>query len=426
MNVLNKLRQFMIQMSLTILIVSIVLGIVVGLIFKGITGYDNYMLIFLICTVSNVTMSLLLFLIFSKTTKKQTANISDVLESISQGNVNMQFDEIANHNKAFAKISEHMRSVGLEIRSLVESTYKLTKSMLQSSFEITTKVKNASVSIHEVSGSIEEMSAAATEQAIETENSVSSLTELSEQITTVSDSYQKIIQETTNVNHLNQEGISTVHVLRTKSNAFSESSEKIFDAVTNLTTTLKDIGLFVNTIQDIAEQTNLLALNAAIEAARAGESGQGFAVVANEVRKLADESKGSTEEISNLIIHIEKDSQEALTAMKSMKEVSDQQLSAVNQTETSFQQIAHAIDSITEKINETNETIKQMNHGKEKSVVYIKNTAQISNEMAATSEQFTTTFENQLTVFEELELAAAQLKDISNDMEKRLEKYDLQ
>src|SRR5699024_10167588 len=136
------------------------------------------------------------------------------------------------------------------------------------------------------------------------------------------------------------EGISTVHVLRTKSNAFSESSEKIFDAVTNLTTTLKDIGLFVNTIQDIAEQTNLLALNAAIEAARAGESGQGFAVVADEVRKLADESKGSTEEISNLIIHIEKDSQEALTAMESMKEVSAQQLSAVNQTETSFQQIA--------------------------------------------------------------------------------------
>jgi len=426
MNVLNKLRQFMIKMSITILTVSIVLGIVMGLIFKWITGYDNYMLILLICTVFNLTMSLLLFLIFSQTTKKQTTNISDMLESISQGNVNMEFDQLANHNKAFAKISEHMRTVGLEIRSLVESTYKLTKSMLQSSFEITEKVKNASISIHEVSDSIEEMSAGAAEQALETENSVLSLTELSEQITTVSDSYQKIIQETTNVNHLNEDGISTVHLLRTKSNAFSESSEKIFDAVTNLTTTLKDIGLFVNTIQDIAEQTNLLALNAAIEAARAGESGQGFAVVANEVRKLADESKGSTEEISNLIIHIEKDSQEALSAMKSMKEVSDQQLTAVNQTETSFQQIASAIDSITAKINETNETIKQMNDGKEKSVVYIKNTAQISNEMAATSEQFTATFENQLAVFKELELAAAQLKEISNDMEKRLEKYDMQ
>ena len=425
MNVLNKLRQFMIQMVLTILSTSIVLGVVVALIFNGITGYDNYMLIFLICTISNVTMSTLLFLIFSSITKKQTANVSDVLESISQGNIDLQFDDVTN-NKAFAKISEHMRSIGLEIRSLVESTYEVTKSMLQSSFEITEKVNNASLSIQEVSGSIEEMSAGAAEQALETENSVLSLTELSEQISTVSDSYLEIIQETTSVNHLNQEGISTVDVLRTKSNAFSDSSEKIFEAVTNLTTTLKDIGLFVNTIQDIAEQTNLLALNAAIEAARAGESGQGFAVVADEVRKLADESKGSTEEISNLIIHIEKDSQEALTAMQSMKEVSDQQLSAVNQTETSFQQIAHAIDSITEKINETNETIKQMNHGKEKSVAYIKNTSQISNEMAATSEQFSITFENQLEVFEELEVAARQLKEISNDMEERLDKYNLE
>lgn len=425
MNVLNKLRQFMIQMVLTILSTSIVLGVVVALIFKGITGYDNYMLIFLICTISNITMSTLLFLIFSNITKKQTANVSDVLESISQGNIDLQFDDVTN-NKAFAKISEHMRSIGLEIRSLVESTYEVTKSMLQSSFEITEKVNNASLSIQEVSGSIEEMSAGAAEQALETENSVLSLTELSEQISTVSDSYLEIIQETTSVNHLNQEGISTVDVLRTKSNAFSDSSEKIFEAVTNLTTTLKDIGLFVNTIQDIAEQTNLLALNAAIEAARAGESGQGFAVVADEVRKLADESKGSTEEISNLIIHIEKDSQEALTAMQSMKEVSDQQLSAVNQTETSFQQIAHAIDSITEKINETNETIKQMNHGKEKSVAYIKNTSQISNEMAATSEQFSITFENQLKVFEELDVAARQLKEISNDMEERLDKYNLE
>lgn len=425
MSVLHKLRQFIFKTVTIILTVSIVLGFAVGIIFKGITGYDNYLFIALICTVSNVVMSILLFLAFSNTIKKQAGEFSNLLQSFGQGEVNIQFDEAASKNKAFAKISEHMKSITDEMRSLVEGTYTLTKSMLQSSFDMTAKVKEASASIHEVSDSIEEMASGASEQAVETENSVTVLTELAKQIASVSDSYQTIIQETTTVNRLNKEGLSTVHVLRTKSDDYNESSVKIFNAVENLTTTLNDIGLFVNTIKDIAEQTNLLALNAAIEAARAGEYGKGFAVVADEVRKLADESKSSTEKIGNLMIHIEKDSHEAIAAMNSMKIVSEQQSTAVNQTETSFEHIAGAIDSITAKINETNETIRQMENGKDKSIASIETTARISSEMATASEEFAATFESQLQVFEELEIAAEQLKDLSNDMEKRLEKYRL-
>jgi len=103
--------------------------------------------------------------------------------------------------------------------------------------------------------------------------------------------------------------------------------------VEKLTNTVKDIGLFVESIENIAEQTNLLALNAAIEAARAGEAGKGFAVVAEEVRKLADQSRKSTEEINILMQSIHEESQHAIESMEIMRKVSQEQNGAVNKTD---------------------------------------------------------------------------------------------
>ncbi len=133
-----------------------------------------------------------------------------------------------------------------------------------------------------------------------------------------------------------------------KSTSAAESAHQANETVANLNSLVENIGEFVGAIQEIAEQTNLLALNATIEAARAGEAGKGFAVVADEVKKLATETATKTDEINNRIIDIQNATQESVIAMQDIIQ--------------NIQNIDHSIAGVSGAVEEQSATSNTIKH----------------------------------------------------------------
>lgn len=402
------------------LFATIIVGIVLSVIY-AISRKEPWGVFFILLTA--VLTSQVIKICNNYIITKTTNRFATDLDAIKQGDYS-KFIE----SKSFgilAKIASIINSVLSDIRALIESFFTLSLSIVQASRKVGTTAHDASAAITEISKTVDEIAKGASDQAQEAQQGVQLVEKLSSQIDLVYQSYSSVMDDTKNIHDLNDVGLKSVNILRAKSEENFNSSEKIFSVVEKLTNSTKDIGTFVQSIEDIAEQTNMLSLNAAIEAARAGEAGKGFAVVAEEVRKLADQSRQATEEIIALMESVSEESQSAIQAMEVMKKVSQEQNEAVDSTNKAFGDIANGIRSIVAKIKDINEAVSRMQSDKDNVIVAIENISSVSQETAASSEQVAATTEQQLKAIDEMQVAAARLDELVQELDKKLKKYKL-
>ncbi len=301
--------------------------------------------------------------------EKGVLAIDDISSSMNEMTVSFQ-DVSGNTNEVKQDIlgisssSEQLEQSVMEVEKQVEQLSSAIETSVESVGSLTTSIDSIAADISAINDTVADTTAATkilienvdeTEQRIAEINSAmhditGQINTLSEDINRVSESAKKArdisdnsVKDAENGREMLKESISSIQEIKV---IMSQAS----GVIERLSKRAEDIGEIVNVISEIADQTNLLALNAAIEAARAGEHGRGFAVVADEVRKLAERSGSATQEIAELISGIQRESGEAVQSMQKGNTRVDEGVALTAQFREALEEIINGIYTMQELV----------------------------------------------------------------------------
>jgi methyl-accepting chemotaxis protein len=253
---------------------------------------------------------------------------------VAEGDLRVKVTPRSNHDRlglAFSQMLDNLRQMIRKIELSASDLVSATTSIGRNSVDIAAGAKTQADEVRQVSAAVEQMAAS----AIETSNNTSSAAKIAEKASSVAGEGAGSVDETI-------DGMQRIQSQVTESSKtireLAESTERISDIVAM--------------IDEISNQTNLLALNAAIEAARAGEQGRGFAVVADEVRKLADKTGQATSQIVEMISQIRTQSSSAVSAMGSMVSQVDSGKNLVARAGESLSQLVSMVEQVSRNIQQ--------------------------------------------------------------------------
>ncbi len=318
-----------------------------------------------------------------------------IMERFTNGDLTAKIE--GDYKGNYKRYKDHLNNLGesmgnlvLEVSEAIAATASASDEISASAVEIAKGSNELSEQTTEVAGAVEEM----TKTILETSKNIIHATDVSKGYGNIATEGGKAVNETI-------EGMNRIY----------EVVKKSADTVQQLGKSSEQIGEIIQVIDDIADQTNLLALNAAIEAARAGEQGRGFAVVADEVRKLAERTTKATKEIASMIKQIQKDTEGAVVSMTAgTKEV----------------------EKGRELADKAGESLKQIINGAGEVVDIITQVAAASEEQSSASEQISKNIEAISNVtqqnsagVQQIAKAAEDLNRLTNNLEQLVAKFKI-
>lgn len=293
----------------------------------------------------SVLVSAAFAVLFMWSTNKQVimpiVKLKEAVEDISEGDLT---------RRANLRITFLGREIKDEITALGGSIDVMAGQMSQVIGRITDSSNHLASASEQLSTSAAQISEGANKQSNQTAHVATAMEEMNATVVEVARNSQQASESARTAQDVAEKGGTVVNQAISAMQEVAESTTVTADTIKRLGKSSEEIGTIVSVINDIADQTNLLALNAAIEAARAGEQGRGFAVVADEVRKLAERTTKATKEISAMIKAIQDETGKAVHAMDEGTSKVENGVNLANEAGDSLKQIFAGVENVTDMI----------------------------------------------------------------------------
>lgn len=317
-------------------------------------------------------------------------------------------------------LANHYNHMLLRIADLVSNVRASAHQINLSATELT-EISTVTADItREVTSSVGEIAKGAEDQASQAQSGAELINELSQKIDQIVDNTNDMQKLSENARQKNNEGIQAMVQLKAKAVENSKYAGLVAVSIEDLNQKAGLIGNIVDTITAISDQTNLLALNAAIEAARAGEAGRGFAVVADEVRKLAEGSGEAANSIKDLISTVQASAVNTVSTMGAAKEVVMAQDEMMAAAERIFNEIELAVSAMNDSVNEISRAIKDVDQSKQQIVGAIESISSVTEETAASAEEVSASTEVMYHSVDKVAASALEMDKSSRDLEEAI------
>lgn len=345
--------------------------------------------------------------------------VNDLRNTVSQIN-----ESAANLAAASEQLASAANQSGLATNQISNTIQQVAKGTADQA----TSISSTASSIEQMSKAIEGVAKGAQEQSRAISRASEVTTEINAAILQVTGNVESVTRDSVTAAEAARSGVLTVEETLNGMQSIKSKVGASAEKVQEMGRRSGEIGAIVETIEDIASQTNLLALNAAIEAARAGEHGKGFAVVADEVRKLAERSSQATKEIGGLIAGIQKTVDEAVKAMDEGSQEVENGVISANKAGKALSDILSASQAVNDQADLAGKAAKQMSTASSElvsavdsvSAVVEENTA-ATEEMAANSTEVNQAVETIASVSEENSAAIEEVSASAEEMSAQVE-----